>query len=495
MLFNSEQFLVFFPIVILLFFLFPQKLRWVWLLLVSYYFYMSWNPSYAILILISTVITYLSGIVIGQINESSYSKQQKETRKKIFVTISFISNLAILFFFKYFDFIDNSIKHLAEQIGFEWHESKFNILLPVGISFYTFQALGYTVDIYRGRLKPEKHFGIYALFVSFFPQLVAGPIERATHLLPQFKEPKKFDYERIKSGLLLMLWGLFQKVVIADRLAVLVNSVYNNPSEYEGVQFIVATIFFSFQIFCDFSGYSDMAIGAAKILGYDLMKNFDRPYFSKSLREFWRRWHISLSTWFRDYLYFPLGGSRVSTLKIYRNIAIVFVVSGLWHGANWTFVIWGALHGVYLIIEEVSKPITDKISRLINIDQNGFSYKFINVLKTFALVCFAWIFFRANSINDAFYIIDHLFVQNWSKLFGNNLFSLGLDEKDFYMAIISLLILFMVHWIQRTRNIREWLDHQWIPVRWGFYMGLVIFVLVFGYYGNYEKAEFIYFQF
>ncbi len=300
MLFNSEQFLIFFPIVTILFFLCPQRLKWLWLLLVSYYFYMSWNPSYAILILISTIITYFSGIFIGRINESSYSYKLKEKWKRIFVAISFISNLSILFFFKYFDFIDDSIRDLAGLTGFEWHKSKFNILLPVGISFYTFQALSYTMDIYRDKLKPEKHFGIYALFVSFFPQLVAGPIERSNNLLPQFREIKKFDYERIKSGLLLMLWGFFQKVVIADRLAVLVDTVYNNPSDYEGVQFILATIFFSFQILCDLSGYSDIAIGAAKVLGYDLMKNFDRPYFSKSLREFWRRWHISLSTWFRD---------------------------------------------------------------------------------------------------------------------------------------------------------------------------------------------------
>ncbi len=456
---------------------------------------MSWNPSYAILILISTIITYYSGIFIGRMNESSYPTKLRERWKRIFVAISFISNLSILFFFKYFHFIDDSIKEFTALIGFEWHKSEFNILLPVGISFYTFQALSYTMDIYRDKLKPEKHFGIYALFVSFFPQLVAGPIERSSNLLPQFREIKKFDYERIKSGLLLMLWGFFQKVVIADRLAVLVNTVYNNPSEYEGVQFIVATIFFSFQILCDFSGYSDIAIGAAKVLGYDLMKNFDRPYFSKSLREFWRRWHISLSTWFRDYLYIPLGGSRVGTLKMYRNLAIVFVVSGLWHGANWTFVIWGALHGAYLIFEEITKPAADKVYRLMNIEPLGFSYRLIHGLKTFALVCFAWIFFRANTVNDAFYIIDHLFVQNWSKLFNKQLFSLGLDEMDFQMAILSILILLTVHWIQRKRNIREWLQGQWLPVRWVFYLGLVLFVLIFGYYGGNEKAEFIYFQF
>ena len=456
---------------------------------------MSWSPSYALLIFSSTIITYLSGIFIGRVNESSDEIKLKLRKKKIFVTISFISNLALLFFYKYFNFIDDNITELAKILGFDWNNHDYNILLPVGISFYTFQALGYTMDVYRGKLKPEKHFGIYALFVSFFPQLVAGPIERSTSLLPQFKAIKKFDWERIKSGLLLMLWGYFQKVVIADRLAVVVNTVYNAPTEYEGVQYILATVFFAFQIFCDFSGYSDIAIGSAKVLGFDLMKNFDRPYFSKSLREFWRRWHISLSTWFRDYVYFPLGGSKVGKIKIYRNIAVVFLVSGLWHGANWTFAIWGGLHGAYLIIEEITSPISKRLLNKFKLNYDSFSYKFFQVSKTFILVCFAWIFFRANTVSDAFYIIKHLFVQNWSTLFGQELFNLGLDKEDFNIALISLFILITVHLMQRNYNIALWLKNQWLPIRWSLYLCMLIFVLIFGYYGGSEKAQFIYFQF
>ncbi len=456
---------------------------------------MSWNPSYAILIFISTVITYLSGIGIGQVNESNEHQFIKDRKKKLYVATSFILNLGILFFFKYYNFFNQSFVEISQILGFEVQSNAFNILLPVGISFYTFQALSYTMDVYRSKIKPEKHFGVYALFVSFFPQLVAGPIERSVNLLPQFKQKKTFDYERVKSGLLLMLWGFFQKVVIADRLAVLVNTVYNEPHSYEGSQLILATVFFSFQIFCDFSGYSDIAIGASRVLGFDLMKNFDRPYFSKSIREFWRRWHISLSTWFRDYLYFPLGGNRLGQFKVYRNIMIVFLVSGLWHGANWTFVIWGGLHGVYLVLEEVLKPLKEKINTRFDFKTTGFSFKLTLVLFNFILVAFAWIFFRSNSIQDSFYIVQNLFVNNFSKIVGKELFTLGLDEYDFKVAIASLIILLSVHLVQRKTSLTKWVAEQWLPIRWGLYIGLILTILIFGFYGQNEKAQFIYFQF
>lgn len=456
---------------------------------------MSWNPSYAILIFISTVITYLSGLAIGKANESNDPEISKEKKKKLYVAISFILNLGILFFFKYYNFFNESFAKISQTLGFEIEPKALNILLPVGISFYTFQALSYTMDVYRAKIKPEKHFGIYALFVSFFPQLVAGPIERSVNLLPQFKQVKKFDYERIKSGLLLMLWGFFQKVVIADRLAVLVNTVYNQPHDYQGAQLILATVFFSFQIFCDFSGYSDIAIGASRVLGFDLMKNFERPYFSKSIREFWRRWHISLSTWFRDYLYFPLGGNRVSQFKIYRNIMIVFLVSGLWHGANWTFVIWGGLHGLYLVLEELSEPLKKKIKSRLKFKTSGFSFRLTAVLFNFMLVAFAWIFFRANNIQDSFYIVKNLFVNNFSTLIGEDLYSLGLDEYDFKAAVFSILILLLVHLAQRKISLSRWVAEQWLPVRWILYTGLILTILIFGFYGQNEKAQFIYFQF
>jgi len=327
MLFNSFNFFYFFPVVVILYFVLPNRIRWFWLLITSYFFYMCWNPKYALLILTSTIITYITAIYI--------QKEGDDKNKKLYVAISFISNLAILVGFKYFNFINENVAILFNEFGLNWQISNLNILLPVGISFYTFQALSYTMDVYRGDIKATRNFGKYALFVSFFPQLVAGPIEKSANLLPQFDKIVKFNYERIKDGMVMVMWGLFKKLVIADRLAILVNTVYNSPKEYAGFELIIATCFFAVQILCDFSAYTDIAIGAAKILGFDLMKNFDRPYFSKSIPEFWRRWHISLGAWFKDYLYFPLGGSRVSKLLKYRNVMIVFLVSGLWHGASW----------------------------------------------------------------------------------------------------------------------------------------------------------------
>lgn len=303
----------------------------------SFYFYMSWNPKYIFLILTTIIITYFSGIGISKAH-----KKGSIIEKKFFATVSIALNLMILFFFKYFDFAIDSINRSLQMGDFKLLNPTFDVLLPVGISFYTFQALSYTMDVYRDEnFKVERHFGRYALFVTFFPQLVAGPIERSKNLLSQFYEEHYFDYQRVKNGLLLMIWGLFQKIVIADRAAIVVNTVYNNLTAYTGFEVIVATMFFAVQVYCDFCGYSDIAIGASRVMGFNLMTNFRQPYFSQSIKEFWRRWHISLSTWFRDYVYIPLGGSRCSKIKKYRNLMITFLVSGLWHGANWTYVVWG----------------------------------------------------------------------------------------------------------------------------------------------------------
>ncbi|MGL5904721.1 MAG: MBOAT family O-acyltransferase, partial [Cetobacterium sp.] len=337
--FNSINFLAFYTVIVFLYFCISSKYRWILLLIGSYYFYACWNIQYTLLMLFSTVVTYVSGIVI-----------ENEKYKKKAVFMSFFINLIILFFFKYFNFFNNNLKSIFSIFGREYSISNLNILLPVGISFYTFQALSYTMDVYRGDIKPEKNFGKYALFVSYFPQLVAGPIERSTNLLPQLQKETRFKYENLKSGLLLILIGFFKKVVVADRAALLVNNVYSNLDNVPSISVIIASIFFSIQIYCDFSAYSDIARGTSRVLGIELMKNFDTPYYSKSIGEFWRRWHISLGTWFREYLYIPLGGSRVSTIKRYRNIMIVFSISGLWHGASWNFIIWGALHGFYQII-------------------------------------------------------------------------------------------------------------------------------------------------
>jgi len=342
MLFNSLNFLFFFPVVTALYYMIPHRFRWILLLASSYYFYMCWKVEYIVLILITTLITYFTGLGIG--------KAKEKKKKKKYLVFCICSNLLILLIFKYFNFFNNSFKEIFDYFNIFYNIPSFNLLLPVGISFYTFQSLSYSIDVYNGQKEPEKHFGIFAVYVAFFPQLVAGPIERSTKLLPQFYNKIEFKYSQVTDGLRQMAWGFFKKIVIADRLSLLVNQVYNNADSYTGVPLIIGTYFFSFQIYCDFSGYSDIAIGAAKVLGIDLSKNFKYPYFAKDINDFWRRWHITLSTWFRDYLYFPLGGNRVSAKKWCYNILIVFILSGLWHGASWTFIIWGTLHGFFIIV-------------------------------------------------------------------------------------------------------------------------------------------------
>lgn len=334
MVFNSSSFLFFFPVVILLYFVIPPKLQWIWLLVSSYYFYLSWNVKYGMLLLITTVVTWAGGMFL------EWYKGKKWVKKACVGGCLFI-DLAILGIFKYQNFVLDSIAGLAEQFGISLSfENRWDVLLPVGISFYTFQALGYVIDVYRGE-KAEKNIFRYALFLSFFPQLVAGPIERSKNLLGQLRQAHGFDYERVKNGLLLMLWGLFQKMIISDRLALFVNTVYNDYANYSGIIVIIATIFFAVQIYCDFGGYSDIAIGAAQVMGIDLMQNFNKPYFATSIKDFWKRWHISLTAWLRDYLYIPLGGNRKGKARKYINTMIVFLASGVWHGANWTYIYWG----------------------------------------------------------------------------------------------------------------------------------------------------------
>jgi len=485
MLFNSIEFLLFFPAVVILYFVLPSKYRWFWLLLVSYYFYMNWSAKYLVLILISTLITYASGLLIEKFRE----------RKKLFLLISLISNLGILFFFKYYNFVTDSLKDFFETLGYQWEGSSLNVLLPVGISFYTFQALSYTIDVYRGNTPAEKHFGKYALFVSFFPQLVAGPIEKSKNLLPQFSITHKFNYERIREGLLLMLWGYFKKVVIADRLALFVNQVYDTPGEHHGFSLIIATFFFAFQIYCDFSSYTDIAIGAAKVMGFDLQKNFDRPYFSKSIPEFWRRWHISLGAWFKEYLYFSLGGNRVSKSRLYINIMIVFLVSGLWHGASWNFVIWGFLHGIYQVIHLAVPKNFKQINTYLYTDKSSLGYKIYNVSTTFFLVCFAWIFFRANTFKDAMLVIVNSLDLNTWTLFDGSLFELGLDKNEFIVAILALLILLAYDLYDRRHNLFKELKTLNIIFRWSIYILVIYSIIIFGIFGDYEEAQFIYFQF
>ncbi len=399
MLFNSLQFLVFFPIVTLLYFLLPHKYRWVLLLGASCYFYMFFVPYYILILVFTIIIDYYAGILI--------EKQTSQKSKKNFLLLSLIANIGILAVFKYYNFFIeniNSVFHLAEST---MSLSTLSIVLPIGLSFHTFQAMSYTIEVYRGNQKAEKHFGIYALYVMFYPQLVAGPIERPQNVLPQLHKHHSFNYDRLISGLRLMMWGIFKKVVIADSFALIVNPFYNNVSDASGWQLLLATYCFTIQIYCDFSGYSDIALGAARIMGIDLMQNFNTPYLSKSISEFWVRWHISLSTWFRDYLYIPLGGNRSGKTKWIRNILIVFLISGFWHGANYTFIIWGALHAFYLIFARVTEKFRADF-RIKVFGESASILKYWDVFITFNLVAFAWIFFRANSVSDSLIIIQKI---------------------------------------------------------------------------------------
>lgn len=338
MLFNSLQFVIFLPIVFIIYWAISDKYRWMLLLIASYYFYMSWNPKYVVLIFTTTFVSYMAGILL--------EKFENIKIKKLILLITLMVCLGNLFFYKYFNFVSESVADVLGIFSIKLNPLTLNVLLPVGISFYTFQTLSYVIDIYKGVVKAERHFGIYATFISFFPQLVAGPIERTSNLLSQIKSKKVFDYDQATYGLKLMAWGYFKKLVIADNLSQYVSKVYDAPQSYTGFTLVLATVFFTLQIYCDFSGYSDIAIGLAKILGVNLMTNFKSPYFSQSVKEFWSRWHISLSAWFRDYVYIPLGGNRVGKVRHVINLMITFFVSGLWHGANWTFLIWGGVHGV-----------------------------------------------------------------------------------------------------------------------------------------------------
>ena len=361
---------------------------------------MCWRPVYIVLIIISTLIDYCAARLMAATTVTA--------KRRFYLILSLCSNLGLLFAFKYLNFFNHSLNAVFHAFSITKVIPEFQILLPVGISFYTFQTLSYTIDVYRGKQAPERHLGIFALYVSFFPQLVAGPIERSTRLMPQFYKKVLWNYREVVDGMKLMLWGLFKKIVIADRLALYVDAVYNQPGQFHGYPLILATVFFAFQIYCDFSGYSDIAIGLARVLGFDLMKNFDRPYYAKSISEFWQRWHISLSTWFRDYLYIPLGGNRVAKWRWQANLFIVFLVSGLWHGANWTFIIWGGLHGFYLVFSLWTAELRSKISAALHLTHNINLQKIWQTGIVFVLVNFAWIFFRANELSDALYIAVNL---------------------------------------------------------------------------------------
>ena len=494
MLFNSFEFVIYFPIVFFAYLVLPKRIKPVWLLLASYYFYMCWNAKYIVLILFTTLITYVSALLIGNTD--------KIKTKKIYLAGGITVNLLVLFLFKYFDFFISNINSILSKFGISQLSNPFDFLLPVGISFYTFQAIGYVIDVYRGDTPAEKNIINYALFVSFFPQLVAGPIERSKNLLSQIKtirEKNLFNYESMVSGFGIMLWGLFLKVMIADRAAVLVDNVFLSYYSYGTVELILAALLFSVQIYADFAGYSSIAIGAARVLGINLCANFNTPYFAISIADFWSRWHISLSTWFKDYVYIPLGGNRKGKFRKYLNLLITFLVSGLWHGASWNYVVWGLLHGIYRVFGEITANFRDKAYDLLNVKRNVFSFNLLKRIVTFILVAFAWIFFRARSLKVAIGYISKMFTRfNPWVLSDESIYTLGLDRQEFSTLLISLVLLFAVSYVtyKRKTDIGTIIASQNLWFRWVVFIGIIVTILVFGEYGiNFDSAKFIYFDF
>lgn len=476
-------FLVFLPIVFIIHWILPNKYRWLVLLFASYYFYMSWNPELVFLILTTTLVSYSSTLLIAKLED--------KRKKKLFMILGVGVSLGILFFFKYFNFLSLSVTNLLKTFSLPFNEITLKLILPIGISFYTFQTLSYVLDVYYNRIEPEKHFGYYALYVSFFPQLVAGPIERSQNLLPQIKKDRFFSYETATYGLKLMAWGFFKKIVIADTMAKYVNLVYDNVDRYTGASLLIATIFFAFQIYCDFSGYSDIAIGTANLFGINLMTNFKSPYFSSSVKEFWNRWHISLSTWFRDYVYIPLGGNRVSKIRNKFNIMVTFLLSGLWHGASWHFVIWGGVNGIFNTIDTIKKPMKR--------EQNKKIITFVKITFIFSLTCFTWVLFRANSIIDAIYIYKNCFlgIQNIFQYIIAGFQAINISKRILFSIVLSILILITFDLLNLKKDIIRELNNLAIFFRWSIYIALIsyiIFSIILNQSSNVQN-EFIYFQF
>lgn len=472
MLFNSFEFLFFFLLVTILYFVFKPKYRWTILLVASCYFYMSFIPVYILILFFLILLDFYAAKIIED--------ETQESRKKLWLKLSLIGNLGILAIFKYYNFLNDNLCVLLQITQIKNPIPYLNIILPIGLSFHTFQSMSYTVDVYRGRVKAERHLGIYALFVMFYPQLVAGPIERATSLLQQLKKnDNKLNYDDVVTGFSLMMWGLFKKVVVADSTAIYVDSIYNNAAINHGITNIIATWLFAFQIYCDFSGYSDIAIGAGRVMGYRMMTNFTIPYFSKSITEFWRRWHISLSSWLRDYLYIALGGNRISKVRTYMNLFATMLLGGLWHGASWNFVIWGALNGMYLSVEKLLNFNFDRSKKNILV-------KSIYIFITFNLICLTWVFFRADTFNNAITILKNIFVIN-------GFFNPRIQDTSVMANIIfgiSILLVFE-YFVLRKRTF-DYLHKNFPKYLFVFNMALIIIIVL---WGVSEGSQFIYFQF
>lgn len=478
MLFNSLSFALFLPVVFILYWFVTNKnlkSQNILLLISSYFFYSCWDWRFLFLLIFSTLLDFLSGIQI--------EKAKNKNQKKFWFWLSIIINLGFLGIFKYFNFFAESLRDLISIFGFQVNLWSLKVILPIGISFYTFHGLSYVIDIYKGRIKAEKSFVDYAVFVSYFPLLVAGPIERATHLLPQIKKKRNFNYDQAVDGLRQILWGLFKKIVIADNCAIQANLIFNNSTEYSGSTLTLGAVFFAFQIYGDFSGYSDIALGVSRLFGIDLIQNFSFPYFSRDIAEFWRRWHISLSSWFKDYLYIPLGGSKGGRWTQIRNTFIVFLVSGFWHGANWTFIIWGFLNALYFMPLLLLNKNRNHIE-IVAINTKLPSVKeFFMIFTTFGLTVFAWIFFRANSIKHA--------LQFLCGIFSKSFFSIPTERPTYLILLIFLFVI--MEWLgRRNKYALEKLGFHWNSIfRWSMYITIIMLVFIFGA----KEQEFIYFQF
>jgi alginate O-acetyltransferase complex protein AlgI len=479
MLFNSIEFAIFFPVVVVLFFLLPRSLVTAHLLVASCFFYMVFIPAYILILLITILIDYVAGIWLERIAGPA---------RRLLLIASIVSTCLVLCVFKYLHFVVDNVIGVSGVFGVQLSSPVIDIVLPIGLSFHTFQSLSYVIEVYRGQQRAERNFVNYATYVMFFPQLVAGPIERPQNLLHQFRENHDFDYARVTSGLKRMAWGFFKKLVIADRLALYVNDVYGAPQNHNGLQLTIATVFFAYQIYCDFSGYSDIAIGSARVLGFTLMENFNKPYHALSISEFWRRWHISLSTWFRDYIYLPMGGNRVASHRHYGNLLLTFGLSGLWHGANWTYVVWGLLNGLYLICASVTRPWRKRWFGAIGLPETTPIRRAIMLGSTFVLTCAAWVVFRAQSLGDAAYIFTH-FASDW------DFSSIGTEQflvRQMPVAIGGIVLLEAVQLLQNRVSLSRAVAPMPLVPRWALYAGFVLSVLMFGVYRN---TQFIYFQF
>ena len=479
----SAEFFVFLPIVVAINFIVPRKFKYIWLFITSLFFYASIDVKSAVVLVISIAMAYGFGLLL-----------EKNKQNKAILSVAIAIHIAVLVACKYLNFIEKTFLSLT---GRTEEAVNLNLLATLGISFYMLKIIGYLIDVYRGDLVAEKNPLKVGLYVSFFPQITQGPIERAKNMLPQFNFPLTVDYDMLRDGLLEIIWGYFLKLVVADRLAIYVNNVYADPMGAVGFTTLVATVFYTFEIYTDFAGYTHIAIGISRILGIDVMENFKCPYLASSIAGFWRRWHISLSTWLRDYLYIPLGGNRKGTVRKYLNIMIVFLVSGLWHGAGWTFVVWGLLHGLFQVIGYILKPVRDWCVNVFKVERNAFSHRVLKVLVTLLLVNFAWVFFRASSLSEAFLIIKNSFVFTPWMLADGSLYKHGLDSADFFVAIVGLIIVVVTDLVNYNGFvIRERILKQGIWIRYIIVIAAIISILVLGIWGpGYDNAAFIYQQF